>query len=170
MEKSRPVVHVWTDGSTLPINPGPGGWAAVLRLKKGNEYVKEKIISGSSKWASNIRMETVGALRALQYLKVPSIVIIHTDSQYIVDGFKRLTRNQLLKSHYDIWGLLLHYSQIHHVHLKKVKGHSGVEGNELADKYAKEAAKGQAGDLFMSESEEMMESVRQLKKLDDTEL
>jgi ribonuclease HI len=115
-------------------------------------------------------METLAVLRALQFLKVPSVVVIHTDSQYIIDGFKRLSRNQLLKSHYDIWGLLLHYIQIHHVHLSKVKAHSGVEGNELADKHAKYAARNQIGDFFMSPSEFLIERVRKEKKLDERQI
>lgn len=168
--KKRPIVHVWTDGSTTPSNPGPGGWAAVLKLKKNNEYVKEEVISGSALHTSNIRMETLAVLRALQYLKTPSIVVIHTDSQYIIDGFKRLSRNQLLKSHYDIWGLLLHYIQIHNVHLSKVKAHSGVPGNEQADQAAKNAATGQIGDPFITESERLMEELRQKRKLDDVEI
>ena len=150
----RPVVRIWTDGSTTPMNPGPGGWGALMRFKE-----EERIISGSSPHASNIRMELMGVLRALQVLKVPSIAIIYTDSQYIVDGFRNiLQRQKLLKSHYDIWGLLLHYVQIHKIKIHKVKAHSGEEGNEIVDGVAKAAAKGQEGDPFMTPSETMLEN------------
>lgn len=161
--KMRPVVRVWTDGSTTPTNPGPGGWAALLITK--SEIAKdgklEKVISGSSPHASNIRMELMGVLRALQFLRMPSIVILYTDSQYIVDGFRNIThRQKLLKSHYDTWGLILHYSQIHRIRINKVKAHSGEEGNERVDRAAKKAARGQEGDPFMTPSEKMFEKMK----------
>jgi len=156
----RPTVRIWTDGSTTPENPGPGGWAALL---KDEEH--EKIISGSTPWASNIRMELLAVLRALQILKRPAHIIIYTDSQYIIDGFRNIQhRDKMLKSHYDIWGLLIHYNQIHHIMLKKVKAHSGEVGNEKVDKSAKEAARGQAGDVYITRSEEMMEELRVSEK------
>lgn len=170
MTTKRPAVYIWTDGSTTPKNPGPAGWAAVLRLKRGEEFVKEEIIKGSTEWASNIRMETLAAVRSLQYLKVPSNVVLHTDSQYIIDGFKRLNRHQILKSHHDLWGLLLFYKQVHNIYPKKVKGHSGVEGNELADNHAKQAALMQEGDPYITAPEKMIEDLRRQRKLDDTEL
>ncbi|MCK5644792.1 MAG: hypothetical protein KAJ19_28590, partial [Gammaproteobacteria bacterium] len=94
------VVRIWTDGSACPENPGPGGWATLLQYKD-----HEKLIGGSTPWSSNIRTELIAVLRGLQYLKKPSVVVIYTDSQYIVDGFRNiLYRNKLLKSHYDTWG------------------------------------------------------------------
>ena len=173
-----PVVRIWTDGSTAPENPGPGGWAAVIHYKV-NEYpypmpleekeyslrdegdVFEEVIYGSTPWTSNIRMELTGVVRALQHLRTSSIAIIYTDSQYIIDGFRNiLHRDKLLKSHYDLWGLLLHYSQIHDIKTVKVKGHSGVEGNELADQYAKLGSRGQTGDSYMTKTERMVEERR----------
>jgi ribonuclease HI len=148
-----PIIRVWTDGSACPENPGPGGWATLLVHKK-----YEKILSGSTPWSSNIRMELTAVLRALQALKEPSIVVIYTDSQYIVDGFRNiLHRDKLLKSHYDVWGLILHLSQIHDIKISKVKAHSGEEGNERVDKIAKSMAKNQPGDKYMWESEKFLE-------------
>ena len=156
----RPIVRIWTDGSTTPENPGPGGWAALL---KDEEH--EKIISGSTPWASNIRMELLAVLRALQILRRPASIIIYTDSQYIIDGFRNIQhRDKMLKSHYDIWGLLIHFNQIHHIRLQKVKAHSGEEGNEKVDAAAKNAARGQFGDVFITRSEEMMEELRVFEK------
>jgi len=154
--KGKPVVRMWTDGSACPDNPGPGGWATVLIFED-----HEIELSGSTPWSSNIRMELTAVLRGLQYLDVPSFVVVYTDSQYIVDGFRNiLHRNKLLKSHYDVWGLILHLSQIHQVRISKVKAHSGVEGNERVDVMARTAARGQLGDTYMWGTERLLEHIK----------
>ncbi|MCK4827719.1 ribonuclease HI [bacterium] len=148
-----PVVRIWTDGSACPENPGPGGWATLLQYKD-----HEKLIGGSTPWSSNIRMELIAVLRGIQYLKKPSVVVIYTDSQYIVDGFRNiLFRNKLLKSHYDTWGLILHLSQIHSIKVSKVKAHSGNTNNERVDKAARDMAITQPGDEFMTATEKILE-------------
>ena len=166
----RPIVHIWTDGSTTPRNPGPGGWGTVLILKsKAGATKKTKAYYGSSPHASNIRMELTAVLRGLQELKAPSLAVIHTDSQYVIDGFKKLKRHQFLKSHLDIWGQLLFLSQIHSVFTKKVKAHTGIPLNEEADALAKKAAKGQEGDMYMSSHEEMVQYLREKRRIDESE-
>jgi ribonuclease HI len=151
-----PTIRIWTDGSACPENPGPGGWAALLRYRK-----YERMISGSSPWSSNIRMELLAVLRAVQQLKVPSNVIIYTDSQYIIDGFRNIIhRNKLLKSHYDIWGLLLHFAQLHHILVKKVKAHSGHVENDRVDEEARRCAIEQVGDPFLWPTEKKIEELR----------
>lgn len=155
--EGKPVVRVWTDGSACPDNPGPGGWATLLIW----EDKQEKILQGSTPWSSNIRMELTAVLRGLQYLKKPHFVVVYTDSQYIVDGFRNiLHRNKLLKSHYDVWGIILHLTQIHKVQITKVKGHSGEEGNERVDKLAREYAIGQFGDPYMWPTERVIERIK----------
>ena len=71
---SAPKVEVFTDGSCRG-NPGPGGWAAILR-----SGAHEKEISGGERATTNNRMELTAAIRALEALKSPSAVTIHTDS------------------------------------------------------------------------------------------
>ncbi|KKL63492.1 hypothetical protein LCGC14_2174570 [marine sediment metagenome] len=148
-----PLVRIWTDGSTAPENPGPGGWSALLIHGE-----HEKMIGGSTPWSSNIRMELTAVLRGLQALKKPSVVIVYTDSQYMVDGFRNiLHRDKLLKSHHDVWGLLLHLSEIHQIKVKKIKAHSGVPNNERADQHAKLMARTQPGDSMMWPTEQIIE-------------
>jgi len=155
-----PIVRVWTDGSACPENPGPGGWGTLLIYKD-----HEEILSGSTPWSSNIRMELTAVLRALQHLEESHIVIVYTDSQYIVDGFRNIIhRNKLLKSHYDVWGLLLHFAQIHDIKISKVKAHTGVESNERVDKLAKAAARGQPGDPYMWKTEQYLEEKKLREK------
>jgi len=148
-----PLIRVWTDGSTNPENPGPGGWAALLIYGE-----REKMIGGSTPYSSNIRMELTAVTRAIQALNTPSVVIIYTDSQYIVDGFRNiLHRDKLLKSHHDMWGILLHLSQLHQIKIKKVKAHSGLANNERVDKHAKKMAREQPGDNMAWPSERLIE-------------
>ena len=85
------VVEVWTDGGCKP-NPGPGGWSAIMKFRN---VVKE--FSGAEAETTNNRMELTAAAMALETLKRPCHVIVHTDSQYLKtalpagarDGFAR---------------------------------------------------------------------------------
>ena len=71
------LVEVWTDGGCKP-NPGPGGWAAVLRY---NGHERE--LSGAAAKTTNNRMELTAAAAALETLKRPCRVVLHTDSEYV---------------------------------------------------------------------------------------
>ena len=77
------VVEIWTDGGCRP-NPGPGGWAAILTFRN---VVKE--LSGAEAATTNNRMELTAAAEALESLKRPCHVVIHTDSQYVRNGITR---------------------------------------------------------------------------------
>src|ERR1700758_1039737 len=77
------VVEIWTDGGCKP-NPGPGGWSAILTFRN---VVKE--LSGAVAETTNNRMELTAAATALESLKRPCHVIVHTDSQYLRNGITR---------------------------------------------------------------------------------
>ena len=76
-------VEIWTDGGCKP-NPGPGGWAAILRYRG-----HERELSGAEPATTNNRMELTAAAAALEALKRPSRVALHTDSQYVANGITR---------------------------------------------------------------------------------
>ncbi len=78
-----PLVEIFTDGACRG-NPGPGGWAALLRTGS-----KERIVSGGEALTTNNRMELVAAIRGLEALKRPCRVQLHTDSTYVRDGITR---------------------------------------------------------------------------------
>jgi len=80
---SRKLVHVFTDGSCLG-NPGPGGWAAILRFG-----VTEKVLAGGYSRTTNNRMEIMGALQALEALTEPCRVFLMTDSRYLCDAVEK---------------------------------------------------------------------------------
>src|SRR5512143_2768042 len=76
----HPEVIIYTDGACDP-NPGPGGWAAVLRFG-----THEKVLTGHEPRATNNRMELQAVIAALNALKKPSHVMLHTDSTYVQKG------------------------------------------------------------------------------------
>ena len=77
------TVEVWTDGGCKP-NPGPGGWAAILRFGAA-----ERELSGADPATTNNRMELTAAISALEALKRPCRVVLHTDSEYVRNGVTR---------------------------------------------------------------------------------
>lgn len=137
------TVEVWTDGGCRP-NPGPGGWAAILRY--GNV---EKELSGADPATTNNRMELTAAISALEALKRPCRVILHTDSEYVRNGVTRWVkgwvRNNWRNSAKDpvanmeLWQRLLAAAKPHEVEWRWVRGHAGDEMNERADRLATEA-------------------------------
>ncbi|MDQ1094288.1 ribonuclease HI [Xanthomonas sacchari] len=74
------TVDIHTDGACLG-NPGPGGWAALLRYKG-----LEREVAGAEAHTTNNRMELMAAIMALETLTEPCQIVLHTDSQYVRQG------------------------------------------------------------------------------------
>lgn len=140
------TVTIYTDGSSRG-NPGPGGWAAVLVY--GN---KLKEIYGAEKQTTNNRMELTAVIKALELLKEPCNVLLHSDSRYICDSIekgwaKNWKKNNWKKSdgtpalNKDLWEKLIALAGIHKVRTNWVKGHAGNKINERCDYLATNAAK-----------------------------
>lgn len=139
-------VTIYTDGSCLG-NPGPGGWACIFNC---NGQIRE--ISGGYKLTTNNRMELMGVINALQYLKEPCNVTIITDSRYVhdaimkkwLDGWKKRnwsTADKKSVKNKDLWLKLDELLKKHTVRFDWVKAHNGQIENERCDYLAKEAAK-----------------------------
>jgi ribonuclease HI len=136
-------VEIWTDGGCKP-NPGPGGWAAVLRFRG-----VEKEISGGDLATTNNRMELTAAASALETLKRPSKVVVYTDSEYVKNGITRWLSGWVRKNwrgatgdpvkNMDLWQRLLDAEKPHEVEWKWVRGHAGDVMNDRADRLATEA-------------------------------
>ena len=143
-------VVVWTDGSSRG-NPGPGGYGAVLLYTDpaGAEHRLE--LSQGYRKTTNNRMELMGVIAALEALKRPCSVEVHSDSQYVVNAFnknwvagwqRRGWKNaskQPVKNP-DLWKRLLQAKGPHDVTFVWVKGHAGTELNERCDELATTAA------------------------------
>ena len=143
-EKTAPHVVVYTDGGCAPTNPGPGGWAAILR---SGAHMKE--LKGGEPMSTNNRMELMAAIAALEALKRPSIVDMNIDSQYVRDGITKYINNWKRNGwrtaskdpvkNKDLWERLDTARNVHTVRWHWVKGHAGDELNERADALVHEA-------------------------------
>jgi ribonuclease HI len=140
---NRPIVEIFTDGACRG-NPGPGGWAALLRYEG-----IEKQINGAEAETTNNRMELAAAIEALRALKIPSRVRLWTDSRYVQQGITewlpnwkkknwRTSNNKAVKNT-DLWKMLDEVSARHEIEWRWVKGHAGNPGNEAVDALANQA-------------------------------
>ena len=136
-------VEIFTDGACRG-NPGPGGWAALLRLGEN-----ERLLSGASSMTTNNRMELQAAIEALAALKRASRVVLTTDSQYVRQGVTtwvatwkrngwRTSAREPVKNR-DLWERLDLLAASHQVEWKWVRGHSGHPENERVDQAANAA-------------------------------
>ncbi len=146
MDDRQTLVDIFTDGACSG-NPGPGGWGALLRYDE-----TEKEISGGAAQTTNNRMEMMAAIAALEALKRPARVRLHTDSTYLKDGItkwihawkargwktaaKKPVKNQ------DLWQRLEAAQERHDVTWFWVKAHAGHPENERADALARAAIEG----------------------------
>ena len=133
------IIH--TDGACKG-NPGPGGWGAVLQTGGGHE----KELWGGEPSTTNNRMELMAAIAALEALKRPCRVDLHTDSKYVMQGITEwmrgwkargwLTADKKPVKNADLWQRLDAARLRHDVKWRWVKGHAGHELNERADQLA----------------------------------
>ncbi|WP_408873133.1 ribonuclease HI [Gluconobacter roseus] len=137
---ARPQVEIWTDGGCKP-NPGPGGWGALLVCRG-----QEKELLGGHPETTNNRMELTAAAEALEALKRPCIVTLHTDSEYLRNGITRWHTGWVRRkwrnaagdpvANMDLWERILNAAKAHEIEWLWVKGHSGDENNERVDQLA----------------------------------
>lgn len=136
-------IEIYSDGACRG-NPGPGGWAAILRYQQ-----HEKCLSGAEPNTTNNRMELMGAIQGLEALRRPSRVCLYTDSQYVKKGITQWlvnwkkngwrTTGRTPVKNVDLWQRLDAVCIRHQIDWRWVKGHAGNSGNELADRTANAA-------------------------------
>ncbi|HET7563051.1 MAG TPA: ribonuclease HI [Rhodanobacteraceae bacterium] len=143
------TVEIFTDGACLG-NPGPGGWAALLRWRG-----IDKLLSGGEDATTNNRMELMAAIVALESLKRDCDVRLTTDSQYVRQGIEkwvakwrangwRTADKQPVKNQ-DLWQRLAAAAARHRVSWAWVRGHSGHPENERVDSAARAEASARKG-------------------------
>ena len=135
-------VVVYTDGACSG-NPGPGGWGAILM-----SGAKRKELNGGEAVTTNNRMELMAAIAALEALKRPCKVELHTDSKYLQDGISKWihgwkrngwkTADKKPVKNAELWQRLDAARLRHEVKWHWVKGHAGHDENERADELARE--------------------------------
>jgi ribonuclease HI len=136
-------VEIFTDGACRG-NPGPGGWAAILRYRG-----VEKELSGYEANTTNNRMEMMAAIAGLEALKRPCRVRLYSDSQYLRDGITKWihgwkqrgwrTADKQPVKNVDLWQRLEAAAAPHTVQWEWVRGHAGHPENERADALARAA-------------------------------
>jgi ribonuclease HI len=136
---AKVIIH--TDGGCLG-NPGVGGWAAVLEYQG-----RRKELTGGVPATTNNRMELTAAISALEALKKPCEVELHTDSQYVrngimkwVHGWKKSGWKTAAKKpvkNADLWRALDAAAARHTISWRWVKGHAGNDLNERCDALVK---------------------------------
>jgi ribonuclease HI len=144
------LVELFTDGACSG-NPGPGGWAFILRHPATGESVDS---AGAELDTTNNRMELTGVIEGLSALKRPCRVELVTDSQYVAKGISewlpkwkrqgwKRKEGQRLKpvSNVDLWQKLDSLLQVHQVRVTHVLGHQGHPENEACDRMAVNAYK-----------------------------
>lgn len=137
------TIDIFTDGACSG-NPGPGGWAAILRA--GGH---ERELSGGEEQTTNNRMELMAVICALEALKRPSSVRLHTDSRYVMDGATKWLKNWKANGwktadkkpvkNEELWRALESAMAEHAIAWKWVAGHSGHMENDRADALARAA-------------------------------
>ena len=139
---AQPEVELFTDGACSG-NPGPGGWAAILRMGE-----KERELSGGAPATTNNKMELMAAISGLEALKRPCVVRLYTDSKYVLEGATKWihgwkkngwrTADKKPVKNAELWQRLDDALKPHEVRWHWIKGHAGHAENERADQLARE--------------------------------
>ena len=139
-------VIIYTDGGCSP-NPGLGGWGAILISP---EHKRSKEISGFEHDSTNNRMELTAAIKALEALKFPCSIELHTDSQYLQKAFCNKwienwqknnwkTKKKTDVANRDLWEILVQLSKTHSITWNWVKGHADNKYNNRCDELVLQA-------------------------------
>jgi ribonuclease HI len=141
----RPVVELFTDGACSG-NPGPGGWAYLLRHPKTGKSVER---NGGEPATTNNRMELAAVIEGLAGLTRPSTVELYSDSQYVLKGLDEWiagwkkkgwrTASKAPVKNVDLWMKLDELKAVHEIRFHWVRGHDGHPENERVDRLAVEA-------------------------------
>jgi ribonuclease HI len=142
MTSQLPRVELYTDGACSG-NPGPGGWAFILKHPSTG---KEREESGGESATTNNRMELMSVIRGLQSLDQPCRVELYSDSQYVVKGLKewidgwkskgwRNSKREPVKN-VELWKVLDDLRRTHDIRCHWIRGHSEHPENERCDALA----------------------------------
>jgi ribonuclease HI len=142
MATELPHVQLYTDGACSG-NPGPGGWAYILRHPGSG---KEREDSGGEPSTTNNRMELISVIRRLESLDRPCKVDLYSDSQYVVNGLREWMDGWKKKGwkrsgnspvmNVELWKRLDALRETHQIHSNWIRGHNEHPENERCDRLA----------------------------------
>ena len=145
VNERMPEIEIYTDGACSG-NPGPGGWAAII---KHGDKVEE--LWGFDPETTNNRMELTPVIEALKRLKRPSRISIYTDSRYLKEGITSWIDKWQKKGwktaagtpvkNIDLWQALLELVRHHDIEWHWIPGHSNHPENSRCDELARKAIK-----------------------------
>lgn len=145
MRKIDDTALIFTDGGLHKSNPGPGGYAAIIR-----QGLRETVVTGGFAWTTNNRMELLAAVAALELLPADVPAVVVSDSQYVVNGALwarkwqrngwRLVDGGAVRNE-DLWRRLRAAIDGRDVRFAWTRGHAGHPENERCDRLAAEAAR-----------------------------
>lgn len=140
------TIEIFTDGACSG-NPGKGGYGVLIRVA-GTNY--QKTFSQGYRKTTNNRMELLAVISALEQLKEPGHEVhIYTDSRYVADAINQRWIFGWVKKGFakvknpDLWQRFYALMKVHHPTFHWIRGHAGHAENELCDRLAVEAAKGE---------------------------
>lgn len=138
----KPKVELYTDGACSG-NPGPGGWAFILRHPASGKEIKR---SGGERETTNNRMEMTAVLEGLRALTRASVVELYSDSQYVLKGLNEWLKGWKAKGwktadkkpvkNQDLWETLDLLKADHDIRFHWIRGHQGHVENERCDELA----------------------------------
>lgn len=137
------VVHLYTDGACSG-NPGPGGWAFILRHPASGKGIER---SGGNPSTTNNQMELTAVIEGLQALTRPCTVDLYSDSQYVLKGLDewlagwkrngwRRGKERAPVKNVELWQALDHLKSVHTLRFHWIRGHAGHPENERCDQMA----------------------------------
>jgi len=138
----RPHILLFADGACSG-NPGPGGWAYLLRHPASGKEVEG---SGGAHKTTNNRMELTAVIEGLRAVKKPSRVDIYSDSQYVLKGLSEWMDSWIARGwrtadkkpvkNQDLWELLDGLRKVHELDFHWIRGHNEHPENERCDTLA----------------------------------
>lgn len=144
---SAPTVELYTDGACSG-NPGPGGWAFILRHPASGKEIER---SGGEARTTNNRMELTAVIEGLAALSRKSVVELHSDSQYVLKGLEEWmtswkkrgwrTADKKPVKNEELWRQLDELKSRHEIRFHWIRGHQGHPENERCDELAVAAAR-----------------------------
>jgi ribonuclease HI len=165
-------VTIFTDGSSLG-NPGPGGFGAILHLKKEGIVVE---LGGGNPKTTNNRMEMMALIESLKFLREKGIselsIDVYADSQYVINGATKwiygwqengwMTKNKVAVLNKDLWQEIFILTQDFDIEWHYVEGHAGIPGNERVDEIATSFASHKDVTLFSGKAQDYAVDLKNL--------